>query len=214
MLQEAHLGDLGASDLGHGRSTSSDATDTASTEARTAAARSQSREDGRGQEGGEAEPEKGGDSLRLLAPLGLVVRAGCDLVALEVVLSITSACRGRRRWGTADGVEAAVDLQLGGHGYSSDEEEKGVDDVHGQDDGRVHGKAVAKRGRDEVEEREHGKDGDEHVEVDQGRVAAERIVDDATDQSQDQECPQELRWSVQDRRATLALVPAAPVGQG
>jgi hypothetical protein len=45
---------------------------------------------------------------------------------------------------------------------------------------------------DEVEEGEHGEDGDEHVVVDDGRVAAGGGGNDVADKSHDEESPEEL----------------------
>ena len=56
----------------------------------------------------------------------------------------------------------------------------------------MEGEAVVHGYKDEVDEREHGEDGDEDAVVDDGWVAVEGIVDDVSCEREDEERPEEL----------------------
>jgi len=135
-------------DLAHSRASADTTHTTAHVDA--GATTLECREDSRGDKGSKAEPKEGSDGLRLVAPLRGVVRSVRDLVGLSVVR-----------------VAAAVDTELSCHCDSSAEEEEGVEDVKGDHQQWVKLKVLLERRRDQVKERQHSEDCDEHVVVDE-----------------------------------------------
>ena len=85
-------------------------------------------------------------------------------------------------------IVAAVYTKLSGQGHRAAEEEKSVEDVERERDGRV-GHHAGECAGDEEEEREHGEDGDEHGVVDDRGVAGEGFGDHVADEGQDEEGP-------------------------
>ena len=72
---------------------------------------------------------------------------------------------------------------------STDQEEEGVDRIDGQHEHRVDGETLVGGGREQINEREHGEDGEEHAVVDDGWVAGERVMDHVSSQDQDEKRP-------------------------
>jgi len=83
--------------------------------------------------------------------------------------------------------------ELGGHGNSAAEEKEGVQDIQHQGQCWMAGKVLLECDEYEVDEGQHGKDGDKHVVVDDGRVAREGGCNDVADEGHDEERPEELR---------------------
>lgn len=81
--------------------------------------------------------------------------------------------------------------QVGSEGDAADEEQKRVERVQSKH-GDWNGESVHDGSSDQVDERQHGEDGDEHDVVDDGRVAGEGIVDDVSSQREDEEGHEEL----------------------
>ena len=68
----------------------------------------------------------------------------------------------------------------------------------------MNGKTLTDRGGDEVEEREHRENCNEHAVVDDGWIAGFSIVDDVADQGHYEKRPEELQlsaWPSSDNRA-------------
>lgn len=89
-------------------------------------------------------------------------------------------------------VAARVALQLGSQCDSSAEEENGVEHVHHDHDNWVQRPVGVERGRDQVEEGQHGKRRRVHGVVDGAGVACESLGDHVTDEGHDEKSPQEL----------------------
>ena len=68
---------------------------------------------------------------------------------------------------------------------ATDQKEQHVKAIKTDHEQRVNGKPLVHRGRDEINEREHGEDGDEHAIIDDGCVAGNGIMDHIPDQGQD-----------------------------
>lgn len=152
-------------DLAHSRSTAD------TTGARTAGATgTETRHDSRDSESSKREPKECSAGLSLTASLA---RAPGDGVAVDVVA-----------------VAAAVDMEVGRRRNTSNQGEDGVEDVEDKWEHRVDGEAVLDGRRDEVEEREHGEDGHEHVVVDDRRPAGDG--DHVADEGHAEEDPEEL----------------------
>ena len=96
----------------------------------------------------------------------------------------------------------------GGHDDACDQEQESVDDVKCEHDDWVDGPGLLDAGRDEVEQREHRKDGHKDGEIDGGRVACESLGDHVTGEGQDEQRPQELKCAgsavLHSRSAILA----------
>lgn len=89
-------------------------------------------------------------------------------------------------------VAARVDVKSGGHGNGTAEVEDGIEHIKDDHQQGVALEGLLDGGRDEVEEREHGEDGHEHVVVDERRVAGVGSGDHVTDEGHDQKSPEEL----------------------
>lgn len=89
-------------------------------------------------------------------------------------------------------VGARVTLQPGSQCDSTGEEENGVEQVHDDHDDRVQSPVKVERGRNQVEERQHGECSRIHGVVDGGRVACESLRNHVTDEGHDEESPYEL----------------------
>lgn len=124
--------------------------------------------------GGEAEPEEGGGGLSLAAALGAVAGAGAVGDAVG---------------GSVGAVAAAVGVEVGSQGDTAAEEEDGVENIEGDHDDGVNGEGFLDGGRDEVEEREEGEDGDEDLVVNHGRVAGGGLCNHVADEGEDEESP-------------------------
>lgn len=92
-----------------------------------------------------------------------------------------------RRRGRAYLVVAAVHVQIRGRRNGGDESEERAEDVQDQGEDGVDSQGVLNRGGDQVEEREHREDRDEHVVVDDRRSALD--CDHVTDQSHTEQNP-------------------------
>lgn len=86
-------------------------------------------------------------------------------------------------------VAAAVGAKLGGKRNAASEEEKAVQGIQSDHDDGVDGERLLDGGGDKVEERQHREDGDKHLVVDDGWVAARCLSDHVTDQRHDEERP-------------------------
>lgn len=73
--------------------------------------------------------------------------------------------------------------------HCSAEPEKSQEQIKTKHEHWVELKAVIEGGGDEVEEGEHGDDGEEHGVVDNWRIASERIVNHVSDERHDEKCP-------------------------
>lgn len=80
---------------------------------------------------------------------------------------------------------------VGGQSDTADEEEKGVESVQGEH-GQWDGHAFDDGRSNEVEQGQHGEDGDKHDVVDDGVVAGESLGDHVAGQGQDEEGQEEL----------------------
>lgn len=83
-----------------------------------------------------------------------VVGAVCDAIAQSV-----------------SAIAARVSTELGGQGDSCTEEEEHIEDIHGSWNELVEGEFFLESNRDEVEQSDHGEDGNEYRVVDDGWVA-------------------------------------------
>ena len=124
-----------------------------------------------------------------------VSRAVGDAVRFQIVLQTTSATSfpPGYGWSPAYLVAAAMHAKFGSHDNACNEEQESVDDVEGEHNDRVDGQGFLDAGRDEVEQREHRKDGHEDGEIDSGRVTGESLGDHVTREGQDEQRPQELK---------------------
>ena len=75
---------------------------------------------------------------------------------------------------------------------SPTEEKEDIYCVHGDGDDGVDSEALVDAGRDQVEDREHAPDGEEHDVIYDGRVAGFCIMDDIADEGEDEEGKEEL----------------------
>ena len=83
-----------------------------------------------------------------------------------------------------------MDVQVCGRRDSRDEGEECAEGIDDERQHRVEDEAILEGGRDEVEEREHGEDGDEHVVVDDRRAALD--CDHVADEGHAEEDPEKL----------------------
>jgi len=86
-------------------------------------------------------------------------------------------------------VTTAVDTELGGQSYSASKEEKHVESVEYHRNGGMDDKGLSESNQEEVEEAQHGEDGDKNDIVDGGWIACDRIGDDVTGKRQDEQSP-------------------------
>lgn len=89
-------------------------------------------------------------------------------------------------------VAAAVHTKLGGEGDSTAEPEEDVEDVEGNRKHGVNDGGVGESGKSEVEQAEHGEDGDEHAVINNAGSAAV-VGNHVAYESHDDEGPEELR---------------------
>ena len=96
------------------------------------------------------------------------------------------------------GVVAAVHIKLGSEGDGTAEPEEGVEDVEAERDHGVAGHGLFECDSAQVEEREHGEDGNEHGVVNDARAAAV-VGDHVADKGHEEESPEELRGRISMR---------------
>ena len=99
----------------------------------------------------------------------------------------------------------AVNAKLGGHGDGTAEPQKSVDTIKRNHDHGVTLECFLDCSRNEVEERQHRKDGEKHIVVDDGRVTGEAGRDHVANKRHDEQRPEELQSShgeVDNRRGT------------
>ena len=89
-------------------------------------------------------------------------------------------------------VAAAVALESCRKGNCRCKEEDHVESVESDQDDGMDGPVYVPRRWEEVEEREPGEGRDEHSVVDRRGVPRERLGDHVTDESHDEQCPDEL----------------------
>ena len=87
---------------------------------------------------------------------------------------------------------ARMDAEFRGERNSATKEEDGVQNVENNHDDGMKSEVFFDGRRDEIEERQHSKDGAKHGKVDNGCIAADSLSDHVTDQSHYQEGPEEL----------------------
>ena len=92
---------------------------------------------------------------------------------------------------------------VGGQSDATDEEEKGVESVKGEH-GQWDGHAFDDGRSNEVEQGQHGEDGDKHDVVDDGVVAGESLGDHVARQGQDEEGQEELATESESRSGERA----------
>lgn len=85
-----------------------------------------------------------------------------------------------------------MDAKIGCQGDAAAKEEERVCNIQAQH-GQRRAEAVLDGCRDQVEERQHGEDGDEHGVVDDAGVAGKGIGDHVADKRHDEEGPEELQ---------------------
>lgn len=86
-------------------------------------------------------------------------------------------------------VTAAVHSELRCERNAADQEQQGVETVDDDHEQRVDGEGLVEGGREQIDEREHGEDGEEHAVVDDRWVAGECVMDHVAGQGHDEERP-------------------------
>lgn len=168
-----------------------------SSQIRTAAVAANSREYERSRIAEEAEEEERIRGLSFAAAFSRVVGAICDLVLggvtlFEVEKKKISAGFLSGRPDVTYAVATAMSSQLRCERHSAAEEEEHVQSIHGKRNHRMSREPVVEGSGKQVDEREHGEDGDEHAVVDDGGVTGCSVLDCVADQSHDEESPEEL----------------------
>jgi len=100
-----------------------------------------------------------------VAALGRVLRAAGDGIGAGVLA-----------------VAARMYTQVGSCGDGADKEEESVEEIEDDHDQRVEGPIFFDGCRDQVEKRQHGEYGDEHIVVDDGWVSAGGFSDHVADE--------------------------------
>lgn len=85
-----------------------------------------------------------------------------------------------------------MNSEIGCGSNTSNDKEEGVERIKSDHQHWVEGEIGLDRRGYQVQERQHGKDGHEHVVVHNGRVARESSRNHVSDQSHDEKSPEEL----------------------
>ena len=102
-------------------------------------------------------------------------------------------------------VPTAVHAQVRRKCDATNKEEYSIQGIQGKgDDG--YGQCLQDSGTDQIEEREHSEDGNEHCVVDDGGIAANCFSNHVPNKSHNEESPEELR-------CLLVILPSCLVGE-